>query len=100
MTILLTMRTVMKIQSYQRLLGPFLFLIYINDLPDKLSNPSKLYADDCKVNAQMNSSEDHLKLQNKTKNMDQSANDWKPYRMQHSNFSIIYSQILIYFYYF
>jgi ribonuclease P/MRP protein subunit RPP40 len=37
------------------LLGPLLFLIYTNDLPDKLSNPSKLRADNSKVIAQYNS---------------------------------------------
>ena len=31
------------------ILGPILFIIYINDLPDQLNNISKLYADDKKV---------------------------------------------------
>jgi ribonuclease P/MRP protein subunit RPP40 len=45
-----------------RVLGPLLFIIYINNLPDKLSNPSKLYVNDSKVIAQVNSIEDQLNL--------------------------------------
>jgi ribonuclease P/MRP protein subunit RPP40 len=52
-------------------LGPLLFIIYINDLPEKLTNQSKLYADDSKVIAQVNSSEDQLKLQNDINRMDE-----------------------------
>ena len=34
-------------------IGPILFIIYINDLPDIISNPSKMYADDTKIQAKI-----------------------------------------------
>ena len=30
-------------------LGPLLFVLYVNDLPDKWTHESKLYADDSKI---------------------------------------------------
>jgi hypothetical protein len=39
-------------------LGPILFTIYINDLPDALENMIKLFADDTKVFATVNNEED------------------------------------------
>ena len=39
-------------------LGPILFAIYINDLPDALENMIKLFADDTKVFASVNNEED------------------------------------------
>ena len=41
------------------MLGPLLFIIYINDLPDDLNNDSLIYADDSKLMAPM--SEDELR---------------------------------------
>ena len=35
-------------------LGPLLFVVYINDLPECLSNKCKMYADDSKVFAEVN----------------------------------------------
>lgn len=44
-------------------LGPVLFVIYINDLPDEVKSKIFLYADDTKVVQQMNNDEDRLGLQ-------------------------------------
>jgi hypothetical protein len=44
-------------------LGPTLFAAYVNDLPSLLSNVNKLYADDLKIIAKVESKEDVLDLQ-------------------------------------
>ena len=44
-------------------LGPLLFVIYINDLPDGLLNTFKMYADDSKVIAEVEDTNSEFKLQ-------------------------------------
>ena len=45
-------------------LGPLLFLIYINDLPDGIMSNIYMYADDIKLYREIKSPEDHQILQN------------------------------------
>ena len=45
-------------------LGPLLFLIYINDLPDGIMSNIYMYADDTKLYREIKSPEDHQILQN------------------------------------
>jgi len=44
-------------------LGPVLFIIYINDLPEAVKNFAMLFADDTKLYAVVNNDEDHESLQ-------------------------------------
>jgi len=44
-------------------LGPALFLLYINDLPDQITSKARLFADDCLVYREINSASDQDKLQ-------------------------------------
>ena len=45
------------------MLGPTLFLIYINDIADSISSSIRLFADDCVLYRPIQSPEDHLELQ-------------------------------------
>ena len=45
-------------------LGPLLFLLYVNDLPSCISSSIRLFADDCLLYRTINDSNDSLSLQN------------------------------------
>ena len=57
-------------------LGPILFLIFINDLPDKIINQCRLYADDNKVIAPICSKDDSLKFQDDINMLDEWSDKW------------------------
>jgi hypothetical protein len=54
-----------------------LFLIYINDLPNEISNECKSYADDNKVIAEINSQLDAEKLQDDINKIDLWSETWQ-----------------------
>ena len=57
-------------------LGPLLFVIYINDLPDCISSDSFLFADDTKIFREITSAEDSDKLQRDLKALEDWSKKW------------------------
>lgn len=57
-------------------LGPCLFLAYINDLPDSLKSRTRLFADDTIVYLTINSESDPEILQNDLKKLEQWESNW------------------------
>ena len=57
-------------------LGPLLFVIYINDLPDCISSDSFLFADDTKIFREITSAEDSVKLQRDLKALEDWSKKW------------------------
>ena len=57
-------------------LGPTLFIYYINDLPDSTDQIMRLFADDSKVYSEINSQEDVDKLQKGINDMVQWSEKW------------------------
>ena len=58
-------------------LGPLLFLIYINDLPDAVSSHTRLFADDCIMYREIKSPQDSALLQKDIDSLCQWENTWQ-----------------------
>ena len=57
-------------------LGPVLFLVYINDMPEKISATSRLFADDSLVYRIIRSKKDHALLQEDLDKLQDWEHDW------------------------
>ena len=57
-------------------LGPLLFLCFINDLPDAVSSQVRLFADDCVLYRSIKNYADHRKLQKDLENLETWAETW------------------------
>ena len=58
-------------------LGPLLFILYINDIADNISSSIKLFADDCLLYRQINTKEDAALLQKDLDILTQWSSDWQ-----------------------
>jgi hypothetical protein len=63
--------------SHRGLLGPTLFLIYINDIPDDVTSTIRLFADDCVIYRPVGTSEDHILLQKDLDTLVQWSETWQ-----------------------
>ena len=57
-------------------LAPLLFLLYNNDLPDRVSSSVRLFADDCLLYRRVTSVDDQLELQNDLYRLEEWALTW------------------------
>ena len=58
------------------ILGPILFIIYINDLPGVVGSVCKLFVDDCKLYSSIASEADQKELQKDTERLCKWSKDW------------------------
>ncbi|MEW8548097.1 MAG: reverse transcriptase family protein, partial [Candidatus Thiodiazotropha sp.] len=58
-------------------LGPLLFLLYINDLPERVSSTARLFADDSLLYRRIKSEQDQRALQEDLVNLEKWEEDWQ-----------------------
>lgn len=58
-------------------LGPLLFLVYINDLPTNITSKIRLFADDCVIYRQIRNSDDASQLQRDLDSITAWCTDWQ-----------------------
>ena len=59
------------------ILGPIMFLIYVNDIPNIITSTAKLVADDTKIYRQINKVEDSIAFQSDLTTLDLWADRWQ-----------------------
>ena len=59
------------------ILGPIMFLIYVNDIPNIITSTAKLVADDTKIYRQINKVEDSIAFQSDLTTFDRWADRWQ-----------------------
>ena len=57
-------------------IGPTLFLLYINDIQDNIQSPMKLFADDCAIYREICKEDDHQALQRDLQCLSTWSSDW------------------------
>ena len=60
-----------------RVLGPLMFLLYINDITKDINSPLRLFADDCLLYRVINSAEDANMLQEDLNRLSEWENTWQ-----------------------
>ena len=58
-------------------LGPILYVIFINDLPDVVTGMVKIFADDTKLFHSVHSPQHHIQLQNNLDNLVEWSRKWQ-----------------------
>ena len=58
-------------------LGPLIFLLYINDITQGIDSPLRIFADDCLLYRVINSVEDSNRLQGDLGRLSERANIWQ-----------------------